>query len=73
MKLADQILVAMGEDFSLMKQISFIRKEVKKRDISKSDLLHHYDSVTNLVTSYPKSKKMILKLKKEIENKLLRS
>lgn len=73
MKLADQLLVAMGEDLSLIKELGKIRVEIKKKDISTSSLLHFYDTLRNLLKEYPKDQNRINKLKGEVEILLKKS
>ena len=66
MKLAEQFLVAMGEDLTPIKEITKIRSEIHKESISKVNLLHFYDTTSNLIDKYPKNKYIITKLKNEI-------
>ena len=70
MKLADQILVAMGEDLPLIKELGKIRAEVKKSSITRANLLNFYDTARNLMDKYPKNKKRIRKLRDEIAMKI---
>jgi hypothetical protein len=67
MKLAEQVLVSMGEDLSLTKELGKIRAEIKKKGISKTDLLNFYDTTRNLLGKHPKSKSKIKKLQNEIK------
>ncbi len=68
MKLADQLLVAMGEDLSLIKELGKIRSEIKNPNISTSDLLHFYDTLRSLMDKQPKHKRRIDSLKREVSN-----
>jgi hypothetical protein len=66
MKLADQLLVVMGEDLSLIKELSKIRVEIKRKGVTRANLLNFYDTTRNLMDNHPQTKSRIKKLKDEI-------
>ncbi|MBN21262.1 MAG: hypothetical protein CL678_08230 [Bdellovibrionaceae bacterium] len=67
MKLVDQLLVAMGKDLSLIKELAKIPAEIKVKNVTKANLLSFYDTTRNLLDKKPKNKSQIKKLKDEIE------